>query len=180
MKGKRTLHKYRYLFIDGYNYLNAIGSFDGKTLGALEEGRRKLIETLVEYQAYSGERIILVFDAYTVKGNLAKVEMHHEIKVVFTKEFQTADSYIEIEVEQLAKDPKNLVKVVTSDWAEQQVVMGSGAVRLSPREFSWELDKMKKQIKTEYIESPKKRTQIEDSLSPKALEALEKWRKDNE
>ncbi len=179
MKGKRTLHKYRYLFIDGYNYLNAIGNFDGKTMGALEEARRNLVESLVEYQVYSGEKIILVFDAYTVKGNLAKIEMHHEIKVVFTKEFQTADSYIEIEVERIAKDPKNLVRVVTSDWAEQQVVMGSGAVRLSPREFFWELDKMKNLIKKEYIESPKQRTQIEESLSPKALEALEKWRKDN-
>ena len=54
MKARRTIHRYKYLFIDGYNYLNAIGGFDGKTIGALEEGRRKLIESLVEYQAYGG------------------------------------------------------------------------------------------------------------------------------
>lgn len=179
MKARRTLHKYRYLFIDGYNYLNAVGEFDGKRAGALEEGRRKLIDDLVEYQAYSGEKVILVFDAYTIKGSKVKVEKHHQLTVVFTKEFQTADSYIEIEVEQLAHDPKNLVRVVTSDWAEQQVVLGSGAVRISPREFSWELDKMRQQIKKQYMEQPKQRNQIEESLPDKVLEALEKWRKDN-
>ncbi len=175
MKAKRTLHKYKYLFIDGYNYLNAVGMLSQKNGGPLEEGRRKLVERLVEYQAYSGEQVILVFDAYTVKGAKAKVEMHHGVKVVFTKEFQTADSYIEIEVEKLGGDPKNLVRVVTSDWAEQQVVLGSGAVRVSPREFSWDLDKMKAQIKSSYIEAPKKRSQIEESLPSHVIEALKKW-----
>lgn len=179
MKGKRILHKYKYLFIDGYNYLNSIGGFDGKVAGALEEGRRALVETLVEYQAYSGERIFLVFDAYTIKSFKAKIEKHNQIEVVFTKEFQTADSYIEIEVEKVAKDPKNLVRVVTSDWAEQQIVLGSGAIRISPREFSWELDKMKEHIKKDYIEVTKQKNQIEESLPTKVLEALEKWRKAN-
>ena len=138
-----------------------------------------MIESLVEYQAYGGEKIILVFDAYTIKGSQVKIEKHYGIEVVFTKEFQTADSYIEIEVDALAKDPKNLVRVVTSDWAEQQVVLGSGAVRISPREFSWELEKMKQDIKKQYIEVPKQRSQIEGSLPEKVLEALEKWRKNN-
>lgn len=175
MKAKRVLHKYKYLFIDGYNYLNAVGLLSQKSGAPLEEGRRKLIERLVEYQAFSGEKIILVFDAYTVKGAKAKVEHYQGLQVVFTKEFQTADSYIEIEVDKLGDDPKNLVRVVTSDWAEQQVVMGSGAVRVSPREFSWELDKMKAQIKSSYIEAPKQRSQIEESLPSHVIEALKKW-----
>lgn len=143
----------------------------------LEEARDRLIANLVEYQSYTGERVIVVFDAHLVKGSSLKQEWVNGVEVVFTKELQTADSYIEKKVEELAKIRKNKVRVATSDWAEQQVVLGSGAIRISARELKLEFDGIKKSIRKKTEELKKTRSTLEERIDEKIIERLEKWRR---
>ncbi|WZL72651.1 NYN domain-containing protein [Clostridiaceae bacterium 35-E11] len=166
-----------YLFIDGYNVINAWPELKKIGRSDLEEARDCLIAQLVDYQSYTGETVIIVFDAHLVKGSNLKQEWVNGVEVVFTKELQTADSYIEKKVEELAKMRKNKVRVATSDWAEQQVVLGSGAIRISARELKLELDEIKKNIRKK-TEAPKKiRSTLEERIDKKIIEHLEKWRR---
>lgn len=167
-----------YLIVDGYNVINAIKELKELSKINFEEARNQLIEMLVDYKGYSGEFVIVVFDAFTVKGSNVKKEIVKGIEVVFTKEHQTADSYIEILVENLLQKSTNRVKVVTSDWAEQQVVLGSGAIRMAPRELVRDLKTVKKDLKEKYVKDSFKRNFLEDSLDADVLRILEKWRKD--
>lgn len=166
-----------YLLIDGYNIINAWPELAEAGNESLEEARNMLVNQLVDYKSYTGEKVIVVFDAHMVKGSSAKEYQLKGIEVVFTKEYQTADSYIEKKVEELAKNKRNKVKVATSDWAEQQVVLGSGATRISARELKIELETVKKSIhkKTEQINDT--RTALSDRISVEAATILEKWRR---
>ena len=92
-----------------------------------------------------GNNIILVFDAYKVKGNVREIEKFGEINVVYTKEAETADTYIEKTSRELAKNYR--VRVATSDALEQIIVFGSGAVRVSAREFLEELILAEKEMR---------------------------------
>jgi predicted RNA-binding protein with PIN domain len=100
----RKLNKY--LLIDGYNIINAWPDLREIALINFEEARERLIQQFVDYKFYTGEMIIIVFDAHSVKQNHLKREYIDGIEVVFTKEYQTADSYIEKKVEELTKKQK--------------------------------------------------------------------------
>ncbi len=168
-----------YVIVDGYNIINALSHLKEISKGSLEEARDAIINELVEYHSFTGKEVIIVFDAYQVKGTKVKKEKYKGIEVVFTKEHQTADSYIEEVVEKLTKNKRDIVKVVTSDWAEQQVVLGSGAVRMIPRELKIEMDQIRHKIKNKVEENKNmKKMLISDRLDKNVLEILEKWRKE--
>ena len=96
---------------------------------SLDAARVLLTELLCNYQGYRGSRVILVFDAYKVHGGVEKVEKHNNITVVYTKEAETADTYIERATYRLGKD--NRVRVATSDGLVQVIILGHGALRVS-------------------------------------------------
>lgn len=169
----------KYLLVDGYNLINAWPDLKSLAEMDLEEARNSLNELLVEYNAYSGEKIIIVYDAYMVKGTADRQINYKGLSIVFTREHQTADSYIEIETEVLTKDMRNVVRVVTSDWAEQQMVMGSGAVRVSPREFFFEIERMETSLKRKqsHEQVNHARMVLGDRIDAEILKVLDKWRK---
>ncbi|MDN5352359.1 MAG: uncharacterized protein PWQ12_1279 [Clostridiales bacterium] len=164
-------HSKRYLFIDGYNTLNQMKGRE--ELRRLDAARAELIERVAEYQAFTQEIVYLVFDAHQVKGTQSKVDRIHGIRVVYTKEHQTADSYIEIAVAGLAGDPRNMVRVVTGDWAEQQVVLGSGALRMTPKEFLFEMAHIQERIKR-VTDKRHEAATIGDSISEEIYKKLMK------
>lgn len=167
-----------FLIIDGYNIINAWPDLKEISERSLEEARDVLVDKMVEYRFYTNIEVIVVFDAYRVDGAKVKRDRIKGVDVIFTKKNQTADSYIEKKVEQLAKDKKNIVKVVTSDWAEQQIVLGSGGIRVLPRELKIEYNQMRSKIKKRARKTTQSRMVLGDRIDDKVLEILEKWRKD--
>ncbi len=119
--------------MDGYNVIFAWDELAALAKTNLEAARGRLMDILCNYQGYTNYRLILVFDAYRVKGNPGEVQKYHNIHVVYTKEAETADMYIEKVSHELGK--KYHVTVATSDALEQLIVIGQGAVRMSSREL---------------------------------------------
>lgn len=143
-----------YLFIDGYNIINSWSIFKELKEGQLEEARDKLIEIMMEYQHYSGILTIIVFDAHLVKGNSGTKVRYGDLKVIYTKESETADHYIERKLDEIGRVKR--VRVATSDWMEQQIVLGRGGTRISARELELEVFNEKKVIsKKSKIENQK-------------------------
>lgn len=120
-----------YLLVDGYNIIFAWEDLRELAAVNIDSARDKLMDELCNYQGYMGNTLILVFDAYKVKGNPGSVMKYHNIYVVYTKEAETADQYIEKTVHEIGK--KYSVTVATSDALEQMIIWGSGAMRLSAR-----------------------------------------------
>jgi hypothetical protein len=164
-----------FLIVDGYNIINSWTSLKDLANHNMEEARDKLIEILASYRAYKGIEIFLVFDAQLVKGSLGKEETINGIKVVFTKEHQTADSYIEKQVHSLSR--LNLVQVATSDWAEQQTIFSSGGIRMTARELEAEVNFAEKNMKKKYIDKKINNHELSHRLEPHILKKLEQWRK---
>lgn len=170
----------KYLLVDGYNVINAGQDLKEVALVSLEEARNKLIHLLADYKSYTGQEIWVVFDAYQVKNTEARQYELMGIQIVFPKENQTADSFIEIKVQELTKSRHNEVRVATSDWAEQQIILGSGATRISSRELLIEIEKNYQKIekKTEVINSEK--SLLYERIDKKTAKILDEWRKKNE
>ncbi|HCT93066.1 MAG TPA: translation elongation factor G, partial [Lachnospiraceae bacterium] len=125
------------LLVDGYNIIFAWDELKAVARENLDGARYKLMDLLCNYQGFRQCTLICVFDAYKVKGGTGSVGMYHNIHVVYTKEAETADAYIEKTTAEIAK--KNRVRVATSDALEQIIVMGHGAVRVSAMELRAEL-----------------------------------------
>lgn len=126
-----------YLLIDGYNIIFAWDELKSLAKGSLDLARQELINRLCNYQGFCGNKMILVFDAYKVKKNPGTVEDHRNISVVYTKEAETADSYIQKVSKELSK--KHRVRVATSDGPEQMIILGNGALRVPAAAFKKEL-----------------------------------------
>lgn len=133
-----------YLLVDGYNIIFAWEELKKTAAGSLEDARNMLIDRLCSYKAVRSYEVILVFDAYKVKGNRGEIEKIHNITVVYTKEAQTADAYIEKTAHELGK--KHHVQVATSDSLEQMIILGSGAVRISAAAFIKDIEEAEKEI----------------------------------
>ncbi len=161
-----------YLFIDGYNIINSWSMFEKTKEGQLEEARNKLIEIMMEYQSYSGINIIIVFDAHLVKGNSGSKEKYGKLKVIYTKESETADHYIERELDKIGKVKR--VRVATSDKLEQQIILGRGGTRVSARELEIEILNQKKLIKKNSKTIKQKNNFLLGQLDEKNLEKLSK------
>jgi small GTP-binding protein len=126
-----------YLLVDGYNIIFAWDELKDVARVSLDDAREKLINLMANYQGYKKCRLILVFDAYKVKGNPGAVEKRGDLTIVYTKEAETADSYIEKATYELA--PNNRVRVATSDGLEQVIILGHGALRQSAQAFRLEV-----------------------------------------
>lgn len=122
-----------YLLVDGYNIIFAWDSLKDLAQVNLDSARGKLMDILSNFQGYRKMHLILVFDAYKVKGNPGSTVRYHNIDVVYTKEAETADQYIEKVTHEIGG--KHYVRVATSDGLEQLIIMGAGAIRVSAREL---------------------------------------------
>ena len=144
-----------YLLVDGYNIIFAWPELNELSKDNLDSARRKLMDILCNYQGYKGCNLILVFDAYKVKGNPGSVEKYHNIYVVYTKEAETADQYIEKTVHDMHQTPPNKgryrVTVATSDALEQMIVWGNGAQRISALGFKADIENASQGIKMENL-----------------------------
>ena len=114
-------------------------------MGRTDAARAELIKILSNYQGWCGYEIIIVFDAYKVKGKHREVERHFNVNVVYTKESETADSYIERVTHELSG--KHRVRVATSDGVEQLIILGSGAMRMTARELKKRIEDANSEIR---------------------------------
>ena len=138
-----------YLLVDGYNVIFAWDALRRLADGSLDAARRRLMDILCNYAGYKRCVPILVFDAYKVRGGAREVEKYHNLYVVYTREAETADMYIERATHELAREHRT--RVVSSDGAEQIIVMGHGALRVSTRAFEEEVNAVEKEIR-EFLE----------------------------
>ena len=133
-----------YLLVDGYNIIFAWDELQRLAAQDVAAARGALIDILANYQGFRKCRVIVVFDAYKVKGNPGSVQTVHGIKVVYTKEAETADTYIERATYELRRERR--VRVATSDGPEQVIILGHGALRVSARAFHAEVEAAEGQI----------------------------------
>lgn len=168
----------RCLIVDGYNIINSWPELRNHAGDSLEDSRDKLIEYLEDYRAYKGIKVILVFDAHMVKGSMEKHEYHGSVEIVYTKENETADAYIERLVDEVGRLYDILV--ATSDWLEQQVVLGRGAARISARELHSEVMRARKGMRDKYqLRKSSEKHTIENRIGSDVLEKLEKMRREH-
>ncbi len=165
-----------YIFVDGYNVINA-----WKELKALKKinyglARSKLIDILINYSSFKGCKIYVVFDAYlSDKKVLTKEEVNKNLSIIFTKQGETADAYIEKTINKIGN--KYNIRVVTSDNIEKQVVLKNGASTMTSEEFYQEVkfneNNIRKNINKKYSDN---KTAIEDLLGAEVVKKLKKLR----
>lgn len=161
-----------YLLVDGYNIIFAWEDLNELAKVNIEAARSKLMDILCNYQGYKKCTLILVFDAYKVEGNQGSIQKYHNIHVVYTKEAETADQYIEKTVHEIGR--KYHVTVATSDAMEQVIILGQGASRMSAKNLLEEIGHMKEEIREFYIEKQKKSgTYLFDNLPEEWTEFME-------
>lgn len=136
------------LLVDGYNVIHSWPELKDLAKHNLDAARTRLIDILGNYQGYKQCTLIIVFDAYKVKGNIGTSEQIHNVHVVYTKEAQTADMYIERTTHELSQNYN--VIVATSDALEQMIVIGHGARRMSSRELKLEVESLTSRQKEEF------------------------------
>ena len=134
-----------YLLVDGYNIIFAWDELNALSKESLDAARHKLMDILCNYQGFQKCVLILVFDAYRVPGSPGSIEQYHNIHVVYTKEAETADMFIEHVTHEIGKGRR--VRVATSDGMEQIIILGHGALRVSARMFHEEVQNVEKQIR---------------------------------
>ena len=144
-RGKPVKTGTEYVLVDGYNIIFAWEELSRLAEKNLDSARARLLEILRNYQAFLDNRVILVFDAYKVKGNPGSVEHFGNVAVVYTKEAETADMYIEKVSQGLAKNYR--VRVATSDGLEQVIVLGHGCLRISAAQFEEEVRRTDRAIR---------------------------------
>ena len=136
---------HEYLLVDGYNIIFAWEELNALSKQSLDAARKKLADILCNYQGFKKCVVILVFDAYRVPGSPGSIEQYHNIHIVYTKEAETADMFIEHVTHEIGKDRR--VRVATSDGMEQIIILGHGALRVSARMFHEEVQQVEKEIK---------------------------------
>jgi predicted RNA-binding protein with PIN domain len=161
------------VYIDGYNVINAWSDLKDLDLGA---ARDKLVEYMINYASFYGAKVTIVFDAHRVSGNSQHKEYRAPVEVVYTKDKETADAYIERAVDELGR--KVEVLVVTSDNLEQQIIFGRGAQRMSSMEFRASFEVAAKHIseKAEAL-SDRKSMKLFEHMDEESREKLEKIRR---
>ncbi|MEN1968916.1 NYN domain-containing protein [Lentibacillus sp. N15] len=163
------------IVVDGYNIIGAWGELQRLKEKDMAQARDRLIEQMAEYKAFTGQRVIVVFDAYFVKG-LANKRNEHKVEIIYTKEKETADECIERIVKDL-KHVDNQVYVATSDYAEQRTIFGRGALRKSARELLIELKNIESEIEESIDHYVKEKPQRNIPFEKSVLEVFEKWRR---
>src|SRR5690606_25299985 len=161
------------LIVDGYNIIGDWDELKRLKQKDMSQARDRLIELMAEYQAYSGIRVIIVFDAYYVRGMENKLKQY-KVEIIFTKEKETADECIERLVKKL-KNVKTQVYVATSDYTEQRVTFGQGALRKSARELAIEINDLEHEITLNVAQHEKAKPKSKIPLTDDVLEKFEKW-----
>jgi uncharacterized protein len=163
------------LIVDGYNIIGDWPELKALKNNDLASARDLLVEKMAEYQAYSGYRVIVVFDAQYVKGT-EKRYRNHKVEVIFTKTNETADERIEKLAISL-NNRKTQVHVATSDYTEQWAIFGQGALRKSARELLIEMESVEKSIEKKVKKIQEKGPISKIPLSEEVAEIFEKWRR---
>lgn len=166
-----------FLLVDGYNIIHAWEELKELVRDvSLESARQRLMDILSNYKGTSKATIILVFDGYLVKGNIGTVYEYQNIFVVYTKEAETADHYIERVVTSLPKHYK--VRVATGDGLEQLIIYGQGAIRMTARELWREVCQVETDLRTRFIENrPPKNNILADHMDAETLAWFEAMRR---
>ena len=171
-KPKKTDDVEEYLLVDGYNIIFAWEDLKELSKVNIAGARGKLMDILCNYQGYKKNTVILVFDGYKVPGNPGEVVKYHNIYVVYTKEAETADQYIEKTVHEISK--KHHVSVATSDALEQMIIIGQGAYRMSAKDLLEEIRITNQEMREEHIEQTKKSKQyLFEGLSDEMSEFMD-------
>lgn len=160
--------------VDGYNVINAWKDVFNLEKELFGDTRDKLLNILSNYQGYKKMEIIVVFDAHMVKGSQEKKESFDNLTVVFTKENQTADNYIERFVYRFGSI--NTIRVVTSDYLEQTIILSNGGIRMTPRELQEEIN-CTNRVSSVSFERSRKVNTVMSNVRPEMLEKLEKIRR---
>lgn len=161
-----------YLLVDGYNIIFAWDDLKELSNVNVAGARTKLMDLLCNYQGYKNNTVILVYDGYKVQGNPGEVIKYHNIYVVYTKEAETADQYIEKTVQKIGK--KYHVTVATSDALEQMIILGQGAQRISAKELREEMELVNRQIREEHLNKQTKNKQyLFENLSDEMAEFMD-------
>jgi len=163
------------LLVDGYNVINAWPELKKLSRDDLHAARVKLADILSDFVPWLWEKIIIVYDAYQVRGKSAVYEEGNNIEVVFTGEGQTADSFIERLTTNLLEMGED-VEVASSDYHEQNFVIWKGGRRISSRELQEILERSKSDLRKKYVPSPPKDL-LSDRLSDTLTMLLEQWRR---
>ncbi len=171
---KIRIQKKDYLLVDGYNVIFAWDELRDLAQENLDGARMKLAEILSNYQGFIGCTVILVFDAYKVKGGKGEVQRYHNIYVVYTKEAETADQYIEKTTHEIGR--KHNVTVATSDGVEQVIVMGQGARRMSSRDLHDEIERIETEIRKMTEEKRLSHNYLFDQMDEDMAKWIEKVR----
>ena len=161
-----------YLLVDGYNIIFAWPELKALADTNLDAARLRLQDILCNYQGFKKCNVILVFDGYRVKGNPGEVIQYHNIHVIFTKEAETADQYIEKVTQEIGRT--HHVRVATSDRLEQVIILGKGAVRLSARDLQKEIRETDEEIHSQHLQKiPSKKNRLFDNVDADLFEYLE-------
>lgn len=172
---KNKISRETFLLVDGYNIIFAWEDLSALAEVNIESARDKLMDILCNYQGYKQCTLILVFDAYKVEGNPGEVLKHHNIYVVYTKEAETADQYIEKTVRRIGRGYD--VTVATSDALEQVIILGQGAQRMSADGLKEEIELMQNEIRSEYLNKPENaRNYLFDHMSEELVNEMENVR----
>lgn len=165
------------IFIDGYNVLNSWPNLKEGKNDSFDGRRLKLINILHNYGSYNDSKIIVVFDGHKVAGNIEnKEDINKNLSIIFTKDGETADGYIEREVHNLGR--RYEVYVVTSDWLEQQTIFQRGAVRMSSLEFYNEVMSTEHRIRKRTLDDRMlTKNHLQDNLDGDVLQKLEEIRR---
>lgn len=161
-----------FLLVDGYNIINAWPELNDAKNTSLEAAREKLLDMMADYAGHTGVTVIVVFDAHQVEKNRRTKYIKNGVEVVFTKEGETADHYIEKLADALGQEEK--VRVATSDWIEQQIVMGRGAIRVSARDLYKEVKELIEKRRAREERNKSRPGVLGDRIDPKIREILEK------
>ncbi|MGI6065950.1 MAG: NYN domain-containing protein [Bacillota bacterium] len=163
------------LIVDGYNIVNAWPELIKLKSESFEHARDKLLDILANYQGLEGCLVVVVFDAHLVKGGIGTRDNYAGVEVIFTQEGETADSCIERLVTLLPE--KMSVTVATSDWAQQRLVMGQGALRLSARELLEKVNKAESRSCPAADNIYKSHLTVNDIIDTNMRSTLERWRR---
>lgn len=161
-----------YLLVDGYNVIFAWKELKELAKVNIDSARGKLMDVMCNYQGFRRCQVILVFDAYRVEGHTEEVIKYHNIHVVYTKEAETADQYIERAAHEMGK--RYQVTVATSDGLEQIIIRGQGCAMMSARELKEEIERINQEIRKEYVEQfPGSKNYLFDYLPKELSEQME-------
>lgn len=174
-KSGKQKSREQYLLVDGYNIIFAWEDLKSLAKVSLDGARNKLMDILCNYQGYRKMNLILVFDAYKVKDGVGEVQKYHNIHVIYTKEAETADQYIEKTVHEMGG--KYDVTVATSDAAEQVIIWGQGARRLSAKGLRKEIQDTCREIQDGYLKvHPGGKSYLFENLSEDMAALMEEVR----